>query len=337
MTVYVLGAGASKHAGYPLAREMGAGLLAWMNRQTDPSFNYAWAAEWLQDTFVQADDLEDLLTRVGQLVQDYKNGTQAQRTMRANAEDARGRLKQAIGGWFAEIREPRAAQSYACFASRVVEPGDRILTFNYDASLERELKAVGKWHIGDGYGFDVDEFPKGSLVKVLKLHGSAGWLALTSGLPMGGSSRSVSRVFADARPAVGSRELEFLGYSGLDPAFGGSPGAERVMIMPASKKEFFFEAGGEREWDWFWDDLWNQASEALRQANRVTICGYSMLRVDERACDVLLNEPNKDAQIIVMSGKRRTGEIVEEYQDLGYKGAVAAKELYFEDWVKGVD
>ncbi len=190
MTVYVLGAGASKHAGYPLAREAGTELFKWMKRQTRPDPNYPAIAESMETMFGQIDDLEFLLTRLGECTREREGGTWDQRAKGTNAEYWRGRLKQSIPLWFEEIRKAHVANSYARFANYVIEPGDCIVTFNYDASLERELKHVCKWEIGDGYGFDMDGFPRGSLAKVQKMHGSAGWLALASGLPEGDRPRA---------------------------------------------------------------------------------------------------------------------------------------------------
>ena len=332
MTVYILGAGASKHAGYPLAREMGAELFTWMKRQTRPDPNYPAIAESLEAMFGRIDDLEALISRLGECIREREGGTWEQRARGTNAKYWLGRLKQSLPLWFSEIRNSRIANSYACFANHVVESGDCIVTFNYDASLERELKRAGKWEIGDGYGFDVDGFSRGSLVKVLKLHGSAGWLALASGLPEGGSSKSVSRVFADDRPAISGDELKFLRYPDPDPIFHGSPGPEVAIIMPAGVKEFYFDAGLGPEWDGFWGSLWQQAAGVLQRATRVVICGYGMLPIDEKACELLLDSPNKSAEIIVSCGGR-SDEIVSKFRDNRFERAVVADYLRFEDWV----
>ena len=68
MTVYVLGAGASKHAGYPLASEMGVRLFEWMKEQVGSERNYPAVADLLEQAFGQCDDIEDLLTRAQQLI-----------------------------------------------------------------------------------------------------------------------------------------------------------------------------------------------------------------------------------------------------------------------------
>ncbi len=45
------------------------------------------------------------------------------------------------------------AIAYARFSDTIVRTGDVILTFNYDDSLERELRRASKWDVAQGYGF----------------------------------------------------------------------------------------------------------------------------------------------------------------------------------------
>ncbi len=362
MTVYVLGAGASKHAGYPLAGNMGAPLFAWMRKQVNSPNSYPAVAQFLEETLGQCDNIESLLSRAqilidrgetvgeslpkrlgagesfeGRVAQVVRLAVEAHENAvppRSLVQHHHGKLREALRDWFVELREPGVGRSYACFANHVVKPADWVLTFNYDSSVERELRLTGKWDIGDGYGFDVDGFPRGSVVNVLKLHGSAGWLALASGLPAPGSSKGEPRVFADPRPAFPSSELEFLGYRSVsDPMFPVASPVEPLLIMPDKKKRFWIDTGGDPEWGWFWQGLWDKAADALRRTDRIVICGYSMPAVDEMARDLLLDAPNKSAEIVVLSGKTRTKQIVDEYQRKGYARAVASRESYFEDWV----
>jgi hypothetical protein len=142
----------------------------------------------------------------------------------------------------------------------------------------------------------------------------------------------VSRVFADDRPAISGDELEFLRYLDPDPIFQGSPGLEVAIIMPAGVKEFYLDAGLGPEWDGFWGSLWHQAAGVLQRATRVVICGYGMLPIDEKACELLLDSPNKSAEIIVSCG-RRSDEIVSKFRDKRFERAVVADYLRFEDWV----
>jgi hypothetical protein len=110
---------------------------------------------------------------------------------------------QAMREWFAEIHQNNHAAAYREFAERIVQPGDSVITFNYDVALDAKLREARKWEIGDGYGFKVEGLPSHSPVNVLKVHGSMNWLAL---------------LFGGSRPAFTDDTLTALGYEGLvDP------------------------------------------------------------------------------------------------------------------------
>jgi hypothetical protein len=71
------------------------------------------------------------------------------------------------------------APLYDQFARERIQPGDTVITFNYDQACERSLKEAALWEISDGYGFElgIDAIPT-STVRVLKLHGSTNWWVL---------------------------------------------------------------------------------------------------------------------------------------------------------------
>jgi len=332
MTVYVIGAGASKHAGYPLAYSIGKDLLAWMKSCNASIFEYPLVAEQIREIFGQLEDVDDFFEHVTQLVKKHQSGTVEQRMLKAIAANQRYAAIEAIRDWFLEIRGCGQDDAYADFAAKIIQPGDCILTFNYDVSLDRRLNEFGKWHIGNGYGFTVAGFPANSPTKLFKLHGSTNWLALMDGLPRGGAAL-VSCVFASPRPAIGTRELEFLGYpNSQDEIFVGNQPALPLMIVGRSK-DFSFDTSMGLEYVQFWEGLWQQAKVALTNAARVVICGYSLPATDKAACNLLMNFPRKDAEILVLSGKGRTEEIVSLYKQKDFKNVRPANEIHFEDWV----
>jgi len=168
--------------------------------------------------------------------------------------------------------------------------------------------------------------------KVLKLHGSTSWLALLFGGMTSGFSAFQPGNTLSARPVIAKNELSFLGYTdAVDPRFGRGGAALPVMIFPARSKDFYSAPNTGIEYAEFWDDLWRQARRALELAARVVICGYSLLPVDERARRLLLNDPKKDAEIVVASGED-TERIVRDYREAGYARAVAAEEVLFQNW-----
>lgn len=338
MTTYVLGAGASRDAGYPLARTMASELLQWMRRPTHAPNSYAGrypaTAHFLEEAFAPVENVEDLVTAIHERIDKYENGTQEQRAMRTVLANEYGVFKNAVRGWFAEIQQGAglASSAYQGFARNKVAPGDCIITFNYDVSLDRELRLAGKLEIGDGYGFPIESLPGESPTKMLKLHGSTSWLALLFGGRTSGTFQFQPGSTLGARPVIGKNELSFLGYVGaVDPAFGEGGAALPVMIFPARTKDFYFAPNTGIEYVEFWNDLWRQAAVALQSSSRVVICGYSLNTVDERARKLLLSDPKKDAEIVVASGED-TDRIVKEYRDAGYAGAVAADEVFFQEW-----
>jgi hypothetical protein len=339
MTTYVLGAGASRNAGYPLANTMASEVLEWMKSpKHDPSSyaaRYPATARFIEELFGTPGNIEDLISAIQKLIQDYEHGTPEQRTTRTIVANEYGVFQTAVRAWFAEIQQGPALQSqvYRDFAKSVISNGDCIITFNYDVSLERELKLAGKFEVGDGYGFLIDNLPTGSSTRVLKLHGSTNWLALLfGGITSGPVAFSPGNTLG-SRPVIPKNELTFMGYTGAsDPKFGKGGAALPVMIFPARSKNFYFSANTGVEYADFWNDLWRQAAIALGASTRVVICGYSLLAVDDRARSLLLQSPPKNVEIVIASGND-TDRIATEYQNAGYAKAKAAEDVWFQTWV----
>ncbi len=329
MKTYVLGAGASLHAGYPLTRDMGTKLLVWMQQHDDIRIRDA--AAYFQAEFHPINDIEDLFSRIQEAIDGFENGTDGERSLRTVIGNQRPYLVEGLRAWFSEIRGSEAA-AYRQFASDIVKSGDCIITFNYDVSLDRELRRAGKWEVGTGYGFVIEGLPANAPTALLKLHGSTNWLAIL----FGGRTRGPFQVQGAAlgtRPVIASAEFDFLGYNGLsDPLFSGPSAAVSPMILPTRSKKFYFDTSFGNEWEDFWNDLWEQARQYLQGSDEIFILGYSLAAVDERACDLLFSGPSRDARIEVASGSH-TGDIVGRFRQCGFSNVVEARETYFERWV----
>jgi hypothetical protein len=224
---------------------------------------------------------------------------------------------------------------YDDLARNHMRDGDVVLTFNYDLACERALKKAGLWEIGDGYGFDVASGqPSRSKVKMLKLHGSINWLDLIFGGIAGGSS--ASSVYGPRPCVFGSRYFSYLGYPPefRDPLARGitKTGGEPSLILPALHKIFFNETFAGQELQPFWDALWGMAGEALHSTDKIVIIGYSMPQADERARELLLNESNPDAEILVFSGGS-TQDICEGFQLKGFRRVSWSVSCKFEDYL----
>lgn len=328
-TVYVMGAGASKHVGYPLISGMGKQLFEWMAAYPDGMFRAS--VDVLVERFGEDPNIEDVITEVQSSIE--CNGKD--RVQHFNLVSARQHLFDGLRLWFREIHF-RPATGYAEFADEVIQPGDVVISFNYDDSLERELRRTSKWDVSQGYGFPLGKTEQPSPVLVLKLHGSINWLAAIFG---GAVSGAMGQIDPDDGalghyPVIHEADLEFLGYRNFSGhVYRIRSAAFPALILPGRNKEFFYQTSFGEEWKSFFDYLWSQAREALRQADKLVICGYSMLSVDKRACDLILKNTSKKATIRIVSGSQ--GErIAGDFRNAGYNIVSFDSVGYFEEWVQ---
>jgi hypothetical protein len=129
--------------------------------------------------------------------------------------------------------------------------------------------------------------------------------------------------------------VKHLGYSDLTdfaPYLYRNGGAVPCLILPDREKKFFYETPFGVECRDFWNGLWTQAAEAVKRSERLILCGYSLLPVDQRACDLLLNEPTKETHITVISGDQ-SGRIASEFRAAGFQNVDIFENGFFEDWV----
>ena len=331
-TTFVLGAGASRDAGYPFAKDMGQGLLKWME-QAEPEgcFDFLSSAIYLRETFENAEDIEALITQLDETAALRKSPDFRVRPEAAVLADFhRTVLSHGLRRWFEQIgRTP--SSSYRLFADNVIQPGDSVITFNYDLSLDKELKRSGVWEAGDGYGFVVEGLPTPSKVKILKLHGSINWRALLFGGCRDGVVNTAERSLG-RRPVFCDSDLRMLGYDHeIDSRVPREGGAMMdSLILPVREKQFFFRTSFGDEWTSFWDSLWTAAAESLRASNRIVLCGYSVLSIDERACKMLLEDPEVTAPFEVCCGSD-SDTIVERLRSSG-RNACPADRLLFGEW-----
>jgi hypothetical protein len=328
MTVYVLGAGASKHVGYPLASTMGAELTAWMSKREE----YRYTAEFIKEKFGNSLNIEDVITSLDAYIKSLRGSEELEdRLQRSNAAHQRGKLREAVPVWFTEIHA-NPAPAYQEFAETLVQSGDVIITFNYDDSLERELKRVGKWDVSQGYGFQIGSLIQPSPVLILKLHGSMNWLvSIFGGITSGAFAASDNSSLGQC-PCIATDYLKYLGYADMAGTFPGGGGFPS-LILPGRTKEFYYETSFGPEHEEFFSSLWSKAAAALRRTDKLVICGYSLLPVDERACDLLLNAPPKESTIVVVSGRdgKRIGETL---RTAGFQNTECHDSGYFETWLE---
>jgi hypothetical protein len=331
MVAFVFGAGASLHAGYPLTAQLGNDLQDWA-RQND-AFMWSGYLEELFERYGGLEDLERILTEL----YERPAGSPAAAFSKMHCGNTIGGLKVAIPEFFHSVRgRPILGRDlYRELARSKIREGDTILTFNYDLACERALRTEGAWEIGDGYGFSLGAgITPPSKTRILKLHGSANWLGILFDGNKGFSQ--ASNVYGPRPRLFGERDFTYLGYSEdvRDALCKGisRPGADPALILPTLHKDFFHQTPFGREWEPFWDYIWEQAQESLRSAEKIVVIGYSMPNADERARELLLRHSNPDAEILVFSGSR-TGTICEDFRKSGFQTVNSFGDGYFEDYL----
>jgi hypothetical protein len=330
-TVYIMGAGASRHVGYPLILGMGKQWLDWMAAYPDGRFQGS--VDLLVECFGKEPNIEHVITAIESLIHSLENSVvledRLQRTLLGNTL---GQLSSGLREWFRELHL-HPAGAYANFADEMIQPEDVVITFNYDDSLERELRRKGLWDVSKGYGFALGETDQLSPVLVLKLHGSINWLASIFGGATAGSWAIGSDLSIGQHPVIHKADLEFLGYADFSGHLYPGGGAFPSLILPGRTKEFFYHTSFGEEWKPFFDHLWSQGRKALEEADRIVVCGYSMLPADERACDMILRNSNKEAKVEIVCGSQGK-RIADDFRKAGFKDVCFDPVGYFEEWVQ---
>jgi hypothetical protein len=133
-------------------------------------------------------------------------------------------------------------------------------------------------------------------------------------------------------PCIATDYLKYLGYLDMAGSFPGGGGFPS-LILPGRTKEFYYETSFGPEHEEFFSSLWSQAAAALGRANKVVLCGYSLLPVDQRACDLLLRATREQSSIVVVSG-RDGKRITETFRNAGFQSTECHDRCYFETWVE---
>lgn len=286
--VYVLGAGASKFAGYPLATELmqflqGSAVgqvYAGRDKASSVLTKLQRAGEALRRQTRRTWDLEtvvtqlDLFKTIGNLRVVHGEWTDKDRMVFAALISGaflwhQHQLQRAIwepnpGPVNLQV-EPDAVRSLAQAWAEEVEPGDTIVSLNWDLLHEAILWRAGKWSPMDGYGFDdrgADPRDPPSKVMVYKLHGSVDWVQADE---------------TDDAPELESMGI-FWRAKRVPKSF--PPTAAqydhgRKLITPTYLKDISKNSLLLRVWD--------RASCALEAARDVYVIGYSLPTADHPA------------------------------------------------------
>ena len=313
MNVFVLGAGASAPAGFPLGRDLMEVAREWIPYEEAyvPLLN---ELERLR-IFRAEDDFELNLTRLDlEIIGGHRRGKPATVTIPGHApcllttfrewglsEAIRAPLETKLDE---TLKTPARMNYLRGFVKKHVRPGDRVITFNYDCLLEAVLRGEGLWTLGDGYGVDLrpiypDLQNEGeSPCTVLKLHGSAGWFFAVMN----------NRLLIDL--ASSSR---LIGYSELKrTSLPRDEGVTSGAILPSFVKGFS---------RYPMPVIWRKAAEAVSQADCIAFIGYSFPPADSVARMLFLTSARPTARLAYFwyedSDLPRVRELVDQFKGAG--------------------
>ena len=200
-----------------------------------------------------------------------------------------------------------------------LQSGDVVITFNYDSTVERVLLDQKKWAPSDGYGTEIvfqknqdDKTRVGyspSMVKVLHLHGAIGWYSKPPFSPdfhpraEGGGAiprEALSPAPLETEIALDPLLLQGLGIQYVDASLPRRPPQEsQILLHPSFLKEYEAEDRPSQ----VFNRLWKMASDALRNADEVTIIGYSLPPADSAAWTLLHTSCDRKHTTVVNPSK----------------------------------
>lgn len=319
MRVYILGAGFSRHAEYPLANELLDAIdkFAKSKDNTDLNLKAQWpevqrllATEDGPDALHPAvretyrlrnvEALISFLDAVGSVAKassqkDVQEYMKAKATRSVPPDDSfshsdnfrsnskveakiRDGLVNALIAYFEWRNDQDAKRDLLSkwtliheFCGQRLRPGDAIISFNYDCSLERVLLQQGRFAVKYTENWPSIQFLIPNIIKakrvdktpteilLLKLHGSVGW----------------QQFLHQGCVGIPPEHLEGLGAnSEVDYPDNGdwTLATNRTMIIPTWFKTF--------EPDHLFARLWAQALEVMARASEVIVIGYSFPKAD---------------------------------------------------------
>jgi len=327
--VFILGAGASRFAGYPL----GLDLWKFVRNSRTPGIKAKQNGQFVKPAMDQIlrllpqkeperPNLEEIFT----LLDLASRGTDLPGLAEFNWKVLRPCLIGMIIDVFLwhqyEFNNALAADSdhnssrILAAWTALLQGEDTIITFNWDLLHEAALWHVHKWHYSDGYGFACADAPPRihSPVKILKLHGSINWAQATED---------------DCRPWVEFKDATFpptrdnrvIHRKGAIIVNSG-----RNLIIPSYLKDVSTNK--------LLLALWNQASEVIEKATEVIVVGFQLHPSDGLARHLLASaflRNSRISKITIVSPKGPVNYWTDFCRKLG-KIAVTYP-MTFEEWV----
>jgi hypothetical protein len=242
-------------------------------------------------------------------------------------------------GW----KEKKEWDTLRAFADKL-NPGDLVITFNYDATLERVLLDQGKWSLSDGYGFELvfqqsrHDQTRVSLGKspilILHLHGATGWyrrptFAPDFQLPPGSGGALPAGAFGAAprgtNISLNPQFLQGLGIYYVDACLPDTlPVADQkhVVLHPSFLKDYETDGSDSH----VFIGLWKKAAQALPEAEHTYIIGYSLPKADVASLTLLLTTLRRGTVTVVNRDKRAVFRLGHLFSSNSFAEALTLKQ-----------
>jgi hypothetical protein len=204
MCFYVLGAGASVHAGYPLCSALWSRMAKWVIERQTVDSEFRKAVDVIAAVNGPVKDIESMFTYLDLGQGPFDALTEDDRNF------LRGRIRGCLRAYFCSISNMRREAHLYRALAKSVSNGDVIVTFNYDVALESEFVRAARFRVRNGYGFPADWDEPDSDVIILKLHGSINWIGGLFGGETAGYGVAYNSL--DQRPFVDNVDLVLPDY-----------------------------------------------------------------------------------------------------------------------------
>lgn len=281
---FVLGAGASVHAGGPLVGQ----LLDFRSKHNDRTDHFRVnVLDPLMGFGLEVNrfNFEELLTEIDLHLVASKRGSVEHQRLR----DCRQALVGSVMARCAQVHDTAAVCRKLCGQFGLQ---DKVVTFNYDVMIEDMLAELGRWNPSVGYGFWSLLDPKsrqsiGDVVQVLKPHGSVNW-------DVGKDGAEAGYVWIKGRGFKRTPDLAHISLRG-PPIPADEDGS--ALLAPSFIKPF-------AQANPFLREAWHQAYARMRETGELWIIGYSIPEADVDA-QLLLSAISASANIRVVDPNAR--------------------------------
>ncbi|HBR18198.1 MAG TPA: hypothetical protein DD725_11450 [Deltaproteobacteria bacterium] len=330
--VFLLGAGFSKAAGFPLADGLVSFIQDYLStsRNTDDiDFNQEFADVLKENPSFLKDNVELFLTYIDLALLNRSVGIFTRFASPHDLRLFRMKLSRAIvrafdNAHFQLVERFSNKELYSKFCEQL-QDGDSVITFNYDLIVEQELWRQRKWTYLDGYGLGkcINDFkaqwggtypsdlPTKSMINVYKLHGSLGWAYDDPSEQF--FFKGMSDYF-DGRLLYGEKSLSPNVSAQLD---GGTALIEPSYIKLFNRKPLL--------------DIWEKAFKVLQQSDELIVIGYSLPEADS-AARAFLAGGVRSSQMTSITVVDREKSVFEKYE-MAFGKKIVNEPQTFEEWI----